>query len=597
MEKLYLKNTINIVKAALETSIETVFGIKDNKLPLIPFTKSGDFDYQSAFANKLYNSKKKDASFNEKYKSIKDVVDAVKVNLLDNYPKLIKSAKTSDQGFLLLLLQDEYLAEEVNTILHQGVVLDHSTKKDNIAVDFSSPNIAKEMHVGHLRSTIMGESICRILEFQGHSVHRINHVGDWGTQFGMLIAHLEETFPDYKEKTPQLSDLESFYKESKKRFDSDEEFKKKSQSYVVRLQQGDESFIKSWKVLCDISRVFFNKVYQMLDISVEEFGESFYNPMIPDMLKELEEKGLIKVDAGAKCIFIPGKKLPLMVVKSDGGYNYDTTDMAAAKHRLQNLNCNRVIYLTDLGQRPHFELIFEGAKLAGWHKPPQTKMEHMGFGLICNEDGGKMKTRSGESIKLMDLLTEAKRRAKEQLVERLNEDQDNNETMAKKTHLSSDEIEYYSEVLGVAAIKYFDMRLNREQNYKFIYDEMLSQKGNTAVYLLYSYIRLCSILRKGNLDENELRKESFIFTDENEKLLARHLVKFAEIIDKVTTDLTLNTLCDYLYNLACVIAECYRLYKINDNENTKNRAQLILASKLVMEKCFFLLGIKTINKI
>ena len=198
MEKLHLKNTISIVRAALETTIESIFGVKETKLPLIPFSKSNDFDYQSAFANKLYNQKKKDAGFNEKYKSIKDVVDAVKVSLMDNYPKLVKNAEASDQGFLLLLLQDEFLAEEVNTILHQGLVLGSTTEPENIAVDFSSPNIAKEMHVGHLRSTIMGESICRILEFQGHRVHRINHVGDWGTQFGMLIAHLEEEFPDYR---------------------------------------------------------------------------------------------------------------------------------------------------------------------------------------------------------------------------------------------------------------------------------------------------------------------------------------------------------------------------------------------------------------
>lgn len=597
MEKLQLRNTIGIVRVALESTIEKVFGVKDNKLPLIPFSKTNEYDYQSAFANKLYNSKKKDSEFNEKFKSIKDVTDAVKNTMLTDYPKLIKNAEASDQGFLLLLLQDDYLNEEVNTILHQGVVMGHTEQVENIAVDFSSPNIAKEMHVGHLRSTIMGESICRILEFQGHNVHRINHVGDWGTQFGMLIAHLEEMFPDYRDNTPELKDLESFYKDSKKRFDSDEEFKKKSQSYVVRLQQGDEDFLKSWRVLCDISRVFFNKVYEILDINVKEFGESFYNPMIPDMLKELDGKGLVKLDAGAKCIFIPGKKLPLMVVKSDGGYNYDTTDMAAAKYRLETLKCSRVIYLTDLGQRPHFELIFEGAKMAGWHKPPNTRMDHMGFGLICNEDGGKMKTRTGESVKLMDLIDEAKKRAKEQLMERMNEDQEKTEGLSKKTQLNEDEFDHYAEVLGVAAIKYFDMRLNREQNYRFVYDDMLSQKGNTAIYLLYSYIRLCSILRKSKMNEEELRKAEFFFTDENEKNLARHLVKFNETIEKVTNDLTLNTLCDYLYHLAVVIAECYRAYKINDNEHTKTRAQLILASKMVMEKCFYLLGIKTVDKI
>ena len=596
MEKLQLRNTINLVKLDLQNSVESVFGIKDNKLPLIAFTKSREFDYQSAFANKLFNSRKKDKEFTAKYKSVKDVSDVVKDHLLEQNKELIKDVQVTNNGFLIILLHNTYLQEEVNKLLKNGINVENNEEKQTIAVDFSSPNIAKEMHVGHLRSTIMGESICRIFEFQGHKVHRINHVGDWGTQFGMLIAHLEDKFPDYADSLPELKDLETFYKESKQRFDSDEEFKLKAQQYVVKLQSGDEKLLKGWKVLCDISRQFFNKVYEILDISVEEFGESFYNPKIPAMLKELEEKGLIKEDKGAKCIFVPKKKLPLMVVKSDGGFNYDTTDMAAANYRLNELKANRIVYLTDVGQKVHFDLIFEASKMAGWHNPPQTRMEHMGFGLICNETGGKMKTREGKTVKLMDLLEEAKKRAKDQLLERFNSE-DDEDTFGKKTQLKEEEIDYHAEVLGIAAVKYFDMRQNRIQNYNFIYDDMLSQKGNTAIYLMYSYIRLCSILKKCGIEESELRKYDFEFTDENEASLARHIAKFPEIIEKVNTDLTLNTLCDYLYTLSVIIAECYRSYKINNNEHTKNRVQLILCAKMVMEKCFFLLNIKTVNRI
>lgn len=593
MEKKTLQNTMRLMKSALFKAVESVCGITDPKLPLIAFTKTNKFDYQSAFANKLYNSKKKDTEFKAKFPKVTDISNAVATKLLNDNKELISEVEVLKNGFIIIRIGSTYLVEEINKLLTTGISLDHGPKQV-IAVDFSSPNIAKEMHVGHLRSTIMGESICRIFEFGGHKVHRINHVGDWGTQFGMLIAHLEDQFPNYATDIPELEDLEVFYKESKKRFDTDDVFQKKARDYVVQLQKGDKTLLKGWTVLCEISRKFFNQVYDILDINVEEFGESFYNPFIPKMIEELEEKKLIVIDDKAKCIFVPKKKLPLMVVKSDGGYNYDTTDMAAAQYRLLTLKANRVVYLTDVGQKLHFDLIFKASEMAGWHTPPKTKMEHMGFGLICNEDGGRMKTREGNNVKLMTLLEEAKKRAKEQLIER---QQAEVEAYGKKTVLKPEEIDHHAGVLGVAAVKYFDMRQNREQNYKFIYDDMLSQKGNTAVYLMYSYIRLCSIMRKSGVKEEDIKAKPFVFTDPAEVLLGRHLSKFAEMIEKVNNDLTLNTLCDYLYTLATIIAECYKLYKINNNEHTENRIQLIYCAKIVMEKCFHLLNIKTVNKI
>jgi arginyl-tRNA synthetase len=409
----------------------------------------------------------------------------------------------------------------------------------------------------------------------------------------MLIAHMMDIYPDYLEKQPELKDLETFYKESKKRFDSDEEFKKRAQTNVVKLQSGDEDFLKAWKILCDVSRSFFEIIYKRLWITNEEYGESFYNNMIPSVIEELESKNLIKVDQGAKCLFVPKKKVPLMVQKSDGGYNYDTTDLAAARFRLLDWKATRVIYSTDVGQFPHFDLIFRASEMAGWHTPGKTRMEHMGFGIVLGEDGGRIKTREGKSVKLMDLLDEAALRAQKQLEERFSSAED---TEGSKTMLEKKDIAQAAEVLGIAAVKYFDLRQNRIQNYKFSFDAMLNQKGNTAVYLMYSYIRVCSILRKLG-DEKDLKSKKFEFTDDAERLLARQLILFVETLDMAQSKLQINRICDFLYSLATRVAEAYNQYKVLNNEHTEKRILLILAVKKIMEKCFYLLGIRTIDRI
>ena len=249
-------------------------------------------------------------------------------------------------------------------------------------VDFSSPNIAKEMHVGHLRSTIIGESVCRILEFNGFQVHRVNHVGDWGTQFGMLIQFLKEEYPDVGEsdELPNITDLTLFYKQAKQRFDESPEFKKTSQTNVVKLQSGDAECLKIWKMLCDVSRREFQKVYKRLDVTCEEFGESFYNDKIDDVVQEFNKAGKLKVEeGGAKCVFSDKFKIPLMLQKSDGGYGYDSTDMAALKYRLKELKADRIIIITDFSQGDHFKMVFEAGRDIGWLEGGQ-KLEHIGFG-------------------------------------------------------------------------------------------------------------------------------------------------------------------------------------------------------------------------
>ena len=258
-------------------------------------------------------------------------------------------------------------------------------KISKVLVDFSSPNIAKNMHVGHLRSTIQGDSISRILEFLGYEVMRVNHVGDWGTQFGMLIEELNDKFPDFLTSSPNLGDLQTFYQNAKKRFDDEPEFKKKAQLNVVKLQSGEEQCVKAWQILCDISRQEFQKIYDRLDIKLDEVGESFYNPMLEPLVKELKEKGIAKEDQGAICIFVPKSKIPMMIQKSDGGFNYDTTDLAAIRYRLEEKHADWIVYVTDSGQEAHFKLLFDGAKLCGFFDPMKHKVDHMHFGLVLQE--------------------------------------------------------------------------------------------------------------------------------------------------------------------------------------------------------------------
>lgn len=597
MEAKYLRNSIKLVRTAISKALKETLNIENPKIPVQPFVKGKEYDYQSGLPFMIFNQLRKKKKLGD-LKKPTDVANQLAAWLNENEKGLIKSADSNQKGFLFVTLSEEYLLTEVKTLIGSNdIQVENDCKKEKIVVDFSSPNIAKEMHVGHLRSTIMGEAICRLFEYLGNEVERINHVGDWGTQFGMLIELMIDQYPDYLENQPELKDLESFYKQSKKRFDEDEEFKKRAQLNVVRLQSGDENMMKAWKILCDVSRSFFKQIYKRLDIDCKEYGESFYNPMIPDVLKELDEKGLIKEDDGAKCLFIPGKKVPLMVQKSDGGYNYDTTDMAAARFRLIDWKADRIVILTDVGQFPHFDKIFRASEMAGWHKPPQTRMEHMGFGIVLGEDGGRIKTRSGKSVKLNELLDEATARAKAQLVERFEATDTETEGESKKTNLRAEDIDKASEILGIAAVKYFDMRQNRIQNYKFSYDAMLNQKGDTAVYLMYSYIRLCSILRKAGFDAKNPPKVDFSFSHAVELNMARQIILFAETLDTAQEKLQLNRICEFLYKMAGRFAEGYKQYKVLDNEHTESRLLMIAALKKMMEKCFFLLGIPTIDRI
>ena len=479
-------------------------------------------------------------------------------------------------GFINFTLKSAYLEAQLNTIQADSRLGVSPVKHpQRVIVDFSSPNIAKEMHVGHLRSTIIGDCIARILEFQGEDVLRLNHVGDWGTQFGMLIAYLREVCPEalITANAVDLGDLVSFYRKAKQRFDEDEKFQEIARQEVVNLQAGAEDTRRAWQLLCEQSRREFQVIYNLLDVKLAERGESFYNPFLPGIVEKLEQTGLLVEDAGAKCVFLEGFKnkegqpLPLIVQKSDGGYNYATTDLAALCYRIEKDNADRIIYVTDAGQANHFAQFFQVAKRAGWI-PDNVELVHVPFGLVLGEDNKKLKTRSGETVRLKDLLDEAIARAKADLEARLKEE--------GRTE-TEEFVANVAKVVGIGAVKYADLSQNRNSNYVFSFDKMLSLQGNTAPYLLYAYVRIQGISRKGNIDfENLGNNIQILLQEETELVLAKHLLQLSEIIGEVEKDLLPNRLCDYLYELSKKFNQFYDRCPVLQAEEAVRISRLML---------------------
>ncbi|XP_057538321.1 arginine--tRNA ligase, chloroplastic/mitochondrial-like isoform X3 [Amaranthus tricolor] len=527
---------------------------------------------------------------NADFKNPRSVGEAIMKNLPES--EMIESCSIAGPGFVNVVLSKTWLAKSIQKMLTEGIETWAPKLSVNRAVvDFSSPNIAKEMHVGHLRSTIIGDTLARMLEFSGVEVLRRNHVGDWGTQFGMLIEFLFEQFPEWEnENEIPIQNLEAFYKQSKKRFDDDPDFKEKAQKAVVSLQGGDPKYRKAWATICEISRREFQKVYERLGVHLEEKGESFYNPYIPSVLESLSKDGLIEESEGARVIFIEGKKIPLIVVKRDGGYNYASTDLAALWYRLNEEKAQWIIYVTDVGQREHFEMFFHAAKRAGWlpaDDKEYPKVNHVGFGLVLGEDGKRFRTRSSEVVRLVDLLDEAKNRSKQALVER-----------GKAEEWSEEQLVQTAEAVGYGAVKYADLKNNRLTNYTFNFDQMLNDKGNTAVYLLYAHARICSIIRKSGKDIEELKKSGVIVLDHSdERALGLHLLLFSEIVEEACKNLLPNVICEYLYNLSEFFTKFYSNCQVVGSPEETSRLLLCEATAVVMRKCFNLLGITPVYQI
>lgn len=501
---------------------------------------------------------------------------------------LFEKVEIAGPGFINLTFRPQFLSSLLDEVVRDSRLgIPRPSKPKRIIVEFSSPNIAKEMHVGHLRSTIIGDALARLFEFLGHDVVRLNHVGDWGTAFGMLIAYMQEEVPEVLEGKVEtdLPTLMEWYRRSKQRFDNDEAFKKRARQAVVALQGGDSFALRAWEMICKISRKAFQEVYDLLDIKLEERGESFYNPMLPEIVKDLEEKGLVTVSEGAKCVFHEGLRIPLMIQKSDGGYNYDTTDMAAMLHRIDDERADRIIVVTDAGQSLHFDLIRRTAEKAGYLDPKKVRFDHVPFGVVLGVDGKKFRTRSGEVERLIDLLTAAIEQAKKILAEREHE-------------MSREEIERLARILGVDAVKYADLSCNRISDYVFSYERMLRFEGNTAAFILYSYVRVNGIKRKiGSVDIKKLLStESISLEHPSEVELGLHLLRFSEVLQVVEDELLPNLLTDFLYTLAQKFNAFFRDCRVEGVSEQNRRLLLCEAVARTMQKGLEILGIQTVER-
>ncbi|XP_068651959.1 arginine--tRNA ligase, cytoplasmic-like isoform X2 [Aristolochia californica] len=575
-----------------EVSLRTTFPDESNVEPLVAVSQKFG-DYQCNNAMSMWSKVKgKTTEFKGGPASIGEA-------LARNLPpsEIVESTSVAKAGFVNIILSNKWIAKSIQKMLVNGIgTWAPVLPVKRAVVDFSSPNIAKEMHVGHLRSTIIGDTLARMLEYSNIDVLRRNHVGDWGTQFGMLIQYLFEMFPNWEEAGVQaIGDLQAFYKASKLNFDEDPSFKERAQQAVVQLQGGEPRYRRAWKQICEISRQEFDQVYRRLGVKLEEKGESFYNPYIPGVLEELTSKGLIEESEGARVIFIKGHPNPFIVVKRDGGYNYASTDLAALWYRLNEEKAEWMVYVTDVGQSPHFEMLFSAAKRAGWLPANDAtlypKASHVGFGLVLGADGKRFRTRATEVVRLVDLLDEAKNRSKTELKQRL-------ENNGKIAEWSEEELERTAEAVGYGAVKYADLKNNRLTNYQFSFDAMLNDKGDTAVYLLYAHARICSIIRKSGKDVEELKKlENLILGHEDERALGLHLVQFSEIVEEVCTNLLPNLLCDYLYKLSEKFTRFYTSCQVVGSPEECSRLLLCEATAVVMRKCFDLLGIVPVYKI
>jgi arginyl-tRNA synthetase len=488
-------------------------------------------------------------------------------------------------GFVNLRLRPDWLGGRVAALLGDDRAgLEPVATPVRAIVDYSGPNVAKEMHVGHLRSTIIGDCLANVLEGQGHDVLRINHVGDWGTQFGILIAHLEEVRP---EGQPEMTELLDLYREANRRADEDAAFRERARSRVVDLQSGEATARDRWSIMVAASRTANDVVYDLLRVhGLEERGESSYAGDLAAVVEELEAKGLVVVDDGAKCVYVEGfankegEPLPLIVQKADGGYNYATSDLAALRRRVQDERARVVLYVVDQSQSQHLEMVFAVGRMAGW-VPDDVAVRHVPFGLVLGEDGKRLRTRSGDNVRLLDLLEEAVDRARTFVVARAEE----------RGEPVPDDLEAVARAIGIGALKYADLSTSRTSGYVFSFDRMLSLKGNTAPYLQYAHARMRSILREGG--EPPAGTE-VVLTEEPGLDLARRLVGLPDAVDRVVADDAPNHLCAALHDLASSFNTFYERCPVLRAAEPARTSRLALcgASARVLAVGLDLLGIE-----
>ena len=506
--------------------------------------------------------------------------------------EIAEKTEIAGPGFINIFLRPEWLAHRLSAALIQPHLGVSAENKQTVVVDYSSPNVAKEMHVGHLRSTIIGDAVVRTLEFLGHHVIRANHVGDWGTQFGMLIAYLEK-IENEQAGEMALQDLEAFYREAKKHYDEDEKFAEKARGYVVKLQSGDEYCRAMWRKLVDITMQQNQRNYDRLNVTLTAqnvMGESLYNPMLPAIVADLQKQGLAVEDDGALVVYLDefknkeGEPMGVIVRKKDGGFLYTTTDIAAAKYRYETLKADRALVFSDTRQSQHMQQAWLITRKAGY-VPESFSLEHKNFGMMLGKDGKPFKTRTGGTVKLADLLDEAIERARE-LIE------------SKNIGLSEREKTAVIEAVGIGAVKYADLSKNRTTDYVFDWDNMLSFEGNTAPYMQYAYTRIRSVFAKTDVDSTALLSATIYLHDEKERQLAVKLSQFEEAVQIVGKEGTPHILCAYLYELAGAFSSFYEHCPIlNADEPIKlSRLKLALLTEKTLKQGLDLLGIKTVEK-
>ncbi|WP_063658300.1 arginine--tRNA ligase [Aliivibrio fischeri] len=496
-------------------------------------------------------------------------------------------------GFINIFLSEEFLAKQAEAALADERLGVAKEEQQNIVADYSAPNVAKEMHVGHLRSTIIGDAVVRTLEFLGHNVTRANHIGDWGTQFGMLIANLERIQKEKGEVSMELSDLEGFYRESKKLYDEDEEFAVTARGYVVKLQSGNEFCAEMWKKLVDVTMVQNQRNYDRLNVSLTRdnvMGESMYNSMLAPIVADLQKQGLAVESEGAQVVFLDeyknkdGEPMGVIVQKRDGGFLYTTTDIACAKYRYEELNADRVLYFIDSRQHQHLMQAWTIVRKAGY-VPESVSLEHHAFGMMLGKDGRPFKTRAGGTVRLADLLDEAEERAAK-LIEEKNKD------------LPAEEKAKIATTVAMAAVKYSDLSKHRTTDYIFDWDNMLAFEGNTAPYMQYAYTRVASIFSKAGLSMDELTGEVKII-DEKEKALVAKLMQFEEAVQAVASEGQPHLMCAYLFELAGQFSSFYEACPILNNEDDavkQSRLKLAALTAKTIKQGLELLGIETLER-
>ena len=504
---------------------------------------------------------------------------------------ICSSVEIAGPGFLNIVLSNEFLADlAASTAASERLGIETVTPR-RIVVDYSAPNVAKEMHVGHLRTTVIGDALVRMLDFMGHEVIRENHIGDWGTPFGMLIEHLIDIGEDTAADHLSLGDLDGFYKQARTKFDADEAFQDRARARVVQLQSGDSETRRMWRLLVDLSTRHFNAVYALLGVLLTDddlMGESAYNDLLPGVITRLADLGLLQQSDGADVVFPPGytnrdgDPLPLIVQKGQGGFNYATSDLACVIDRIERLKADLLLYVVGAPQAQHLSMVFDVARMAGWLAEPAEAV-HVAFGNVLGSDRKMMKSRSGDPLKFIDLVTEAVARADDAIAE-------------KNPNLAPTDRAVISRMVGIGAVKYADLSTDRVRDYVFDWERMLSFDGNTAPYLQYAHARICSIFRRAEIDRASMRGVRPVIEQPQEKALVLALLGFGSALSDTLEKYSPHRLCTYLYDLATTFTSFYEhcpVLKADDQATRTSRLALCDLTARTLQQGLALLGIES----